>query len=386
MDAVDVAGVLEFDCIVLRDELLDSREAIQRVIAEKWAFAKEEVGKSRSRCSEEASDVGVQVEGEVVYLNVEEEEDQDVDVEGDETSSVTQPPGNIESRGVSSADRDITLAGARGVTESKETKKFYSTVRSEGAAECGRSLLPATSPPSTCSSCTRHFSSEADCTNHVCVVTSEMRRSPRRGFSGSMSTVDSDVRQVPKVAKEKRAESPEGEILSDECDGVPCPEDSAATLATRGSEVSSAHGDSRSGRIPAPSETAASILSEAAAGTHAYLWKSALGVCGICGKIFNNNSNLKRHALVHGSGIFLTCDVCGQFFPDRCSLWRHKEQHGGKSQSKMYKCNVCGKCVNSNTSLRKHRSQHVQPYVCDICGESFHRASGLQIHKYLHVR
>lgn len=343
MDAVDVAGFLEFDSIVIRDGLLESTEAVQQIVAKKWPFTKE----CRPHRGDDASGVGVRVEGEVVYLDVEEEDDQDVDVEGDETASVTRSPVNIRSQGVGIRQTEVPC-----VAEPEKPRR----------------------------------PSEATRTNHICVVTSETGGSPQSrpygagGIAGTPSSSGSDVPQIPKVTTEKLREPPVCQIRSGDSGGVPRPKDSA----TSGSGVDSTRGDGRT--AGSPSRAGASALPETAGDACVYLWKSTLGVCGICGKMFNNNSNLKRHALVHGRGILLTCDVCGQFFPDRWSLWKHKDRHAAKVPSKMYKCSVCGKCVNSSHSLRKHRAQHVQPYVCDVCGESFHRASGLQIHKYLHAR
>lgn len=138
--------------------------------------------------------------------------------------------------------------------------------------------------------------------------------------------------------------------------------------------------------------------------------------CGICGKIFPDDVQLRNHETQHGtftggvsSGAELVavdgptmithsqsrfqenglptdnrkrertrrhvaCDLCGKVFRDVYHLNRHKLSHSGE---KPYACPVCGLRFKRKDRMSYHVRSHDgsvgKPYVCQSCGKGFSR-------------
>lgn len=158
--------------------------------------------------------------------------------------------------------------------------------------------------------------------------------------------------------------------------------------------------------------------------------EGALFSCGICGKMFPDEVQLRNHEAQHGtftgvmsSGIELVvvdgptmishpgqqrfqgnglptdtrkrertrrhvaCDLCGKVFRDVYHLNRHKLSHSGE---KPYACPVCGLRFKRKDRMSYHVRSHDgsvgKPYVCQSCGKGFSRPDHLNGHiKQVHT-
>ncbi|XP_077054349.1 POZ (BTB) and AT hook-containing zinc finger 1 isoform X3 [Siphateles boraxobius] len=151
--------------------------------------------------------------------------------------------------------------------------------------------------------------------------------------------------------------------------------------------------------------------------------------CGVCGKIFPDDVQLRNHETQHGtftggvsSGAELVavdgptmtnhsqsrfqenglpadnrkrertrrhvaCDLCGKVFRDVYHLNRHKLSHSGE---KPYACPVCGLRFKRKDRMSYHVRSHDgsvgKPYVCQSCGKGFSRPDHLNGHiKQVHT-
>ncbi|XP_073708782.1 POZ (BTB) and AT hook-containing zinc finger 1 isoform X1 [Garra rufa] len=151
--------------------------------------------------------------------------------------------------------------------------------------------------------------------------------------------------------------------------------------------------------------------------------------CGVCGKMFPNDVQLRNHETQHGtftggvsSGAELVavdgptmishpqtrfqenglpadnrkrertrrhvaCDLCGKVFRDVYHLNRHKLSHSGE---KPYACPVCGLRFKRKDRMSYHVRSHDgsvgKPYVCQSCGKGFSRPDHLNGHiKQVHT-
>ncbi|XP_059416001.1 POZ (BTB) and AT hook-containing zinc finger 1-like isoform X3 [Carassius carassius] len=151
--------------------------------------------------------------------------------------------------------------------------------------------------------------------------------------------------------------------------------------------------------------------------------------CGVCGKVFPEDVQLRNHEMQHGTftggvstGVELVavdgptmvshpqskfqendlpadnrkrertrrhvaCDLCGKVFRDVYHLNRHKLSHSGE---KPYACPVCGLRFKRKDRMSYHVRSHDgsvgKPYVCQSCGKGFSRPDHLNGHiKQVHT-
>ncbi|XP_046141150.1 zinc finger protein 12-like isoform X2 [Osmia bicornis bicornis] len=103
--------------------------------------------------------------------------------------------------------------------------------------------------------------------------------------------------------------------------------------------------------------------------------------CNICGKIYANEQNLRKHVSVHSQTY--KCHPCGKTFANNYSLKLHLRMHTGE---RPYQCKVCLKPFSRTNTLRVHQLTHTgkRPYICDLCGQSFTQRSTMMGHRRKH--
>ena len=105
--------------------------------------------------------------------------------------------------------------------------------------------------------------------------------------------------------------------------------------------------------------------------------------CSVCGKKFNRQSQLNRHAVIHGpEEAKLGCQLCGRKFWYPSNLHRHMSiVHGPYEEA--WHCAYCGKGFQRKESLYNHVEKlhfSMFPYHCSICKAGFVRAVLLEKH------
>lgn len=105
-------------------------------------------------------------------------------------------------------------------------------------------------------------------------------------------------------------------------------------------------------------------------------------VCEDCGKVFNRQSNLQWHQLIHQNQLPCECKICGKSFRTLSGLNLHKRTHTGE---KPYKCDICNnKSYAYNTDLKRHkRSAHGiidKVFNCEKCQKVFYEPKFLRKH------
>ncbi|XP_029440296.1 zinc finger protein 497-like, partial [Rhinatrema bivittatum] len=106
--------------------------------------------------------------------------------------------------------------------------------------------------------------------------------------------------------------------------------------------------------------------------------------CGDCRKLFNNSSNLRKHAVIHTGAKPFRCTVCGQRFRQATHLERHYLIHTGE---RPFPCPVCGKGFRDTSDLLKHQRVHTgeKPYQCPICQKRFKHLHNARVHHQRHA-
>lgn len=107
-----------------------------------------------------------------------------------------------------------------------------------------------------------------------------------------------------------------------------------------------------------------------------------------CGKMFKDNSAMKKHLNIHGPRVHF-CTECGKAFVESSKLKRHHLVHTGE---KPYQCTFegCGRRFSLDFNLRTHVRIHTgdKPFVCpfDGCIRKFAQSTNLKSHLLTHVK
>ncbi|XP_071855823.1 uncharacterized protein [Bombus fervidus] len=115
-------------------------------------------------------------------------------------------------------------------------------------------------------------------------------------------------------------------------------------------------------------------------------------VCDMCGKIFSNSANLKRHIrnihnVIRGN---IICAHCRRTFKSKESHDRHLATDHPKIAKSIHQCSKCRKTFFFRANLNLHfetaHAQELGGHGCDICGKVFMEESSLKIHRSWHNR
>ncbi|KAK2820673.1 hypothetical protein Q5P01_023632 [Channa striata] len=107
-------------------------------------------------------------------------------------------------------------------------------------------------------------------------------------------------------------------------------------------------------------------------------------ICSICGKAFAQNGNLMGHMRVHTGEKPYVCSVCGQSFSFKEYMMSHMRIHTGE---KPFLCSVCGKEFRQRGTLKTHMMIHTgeSTHKCVICDKTFYKSGALKIHMRTHT-
>ncbi|XP_062700016.1 zinc finger protein 678 [Aedes albopictus] len=108
--------------------------------------------------------------------------------------------------------------------------------------------------------------------------------------------------------------------------------------------------------------------------------------CRFCSTVFSTFRHLSEHILnSHPILIDETqCEFCDLTFRDSLQLAEHEHYHRNPNS---IKCNICGRIFKQLSNLRRHQRLHSNdavPFQCDLCGKNFSQAGALKVHKRIH--
>lgn len=103
-----------------------------------------------------------------------------------------------------------------------------------------------------------------------------------------------------------------------------------------------------------------------------------------CTKVFRNKTSLRKHFRTHGPKRY-KCNDCGKLFLENSKLKRHKLVHTGEQP---YSCQYCNKKFALSYNLKTHLRIHTgdKPFVCNYegCSKKFSQSTNLKYHLLAH--
>lgn len=108
--------------------------------------------------------------------------------------------------------------------------------------------------------------------------------------------------------------------------------------------------------------------------------------CRFCTSVFSCYRDLSDH-IVNNHPLTIEetqCEFCDLRFKDSIQLAEHEHYHRNPNS---IKCNVCGRIFKQLSNLRRHQRLHSNdavPFQCDLCGKHFSQAGALKVHKRIH--
>ncbi|CAN7990615.1 unnamed protein product [Ixodes hexagonus] len=105
--------------------------------------------------------------------------------------------------------------------------------------------------------------------------------------------------------------------------------------------------------------------------------------CGVCGKLFKQRFNLKRHIRTQHEEPKYECNVCAKVFKRASGLRNHELTHAGV---KPFRCGLCGRCFTQKHHLIRHKAVHLpkKNLICSICRQGFYRPCSFFAHMLIH--
>ena len=134
--------------------------------------------------------------------------------------------------------------------------------------------------------------------------------------------------------------------------------------------------------------TRSQVVREHDVGCHRAISSGQIGVCHICGKVFKNKYNFKRHLQKHGicTEERIICLYCDRSYTRQELLDHHVDLAHVKSKS-AFKCLPCNVNFNTKQQLEKHHAivhEKIKRFLCDVCGKAFSDSTNMNVHKKTH--
>ncbi|XP_076056679.1 uncharacterized protein LOC143034470 isoform X1 [Oratosquilla oratoria] len=109
--------------------------------------------------------------------------------------------------------------------------------------------------------------------------------------------------------------------------------------------------------------------------------------CQHCSEVFEDESQLKDHTVIHENERPYVCSFCKASFRRKFNLKRHETIHKN-SLVKTFKCQHCDKSFGQFAQLKEHRRTHSveEPHKCTKCDAVFKKAADLRVHVFSHIQ